>query len=49
MFPFLCNLPELQILVAGCDLDVSEDGQVEVGRGPHHQRVGQHKGTVLSS
>ncbi len=42
-------MPDLEVLVAGGDLDLVVDGEVEVGRRPHHQGVGQHQGAVLST
>ena len=41
------RVPDLEVLVAGVDLQLVVDGQVEVGRGAHHQRVGQHQGAIL--
>ena len=43
------TLPDLEVLVAGVDLDPVVDGQVEVGRGAHHQGVGQHQRAVLGT
>ena len=34
-------------LVTRADLQLEEDGQVEVCGGPHDERVGEHEGAVL--
>ena len=41
------RLPDLEVLVAGGDLYGVVDGEVEVSRGAHHQRVGHHQHDVL--
>ena len=42
-------MPDLEVLVAGGDLYGVVDGEVEVSRGAHHQRVGHHQHDVLRS